>query len=219
MNGVRSAGIALLVTLMALGAAASRRGAERGPVAGVAAGPEHWRVIDTALKGDLPGRTPTSTVVARPQGCGLLSPLKVKLRALSTPVVGGELALEATVINGLDDGTVRTWIRIPAGALEVIGEASWIDTLAKGDVMTHRVMVRVLTGDPIPLTAKAASTDPSQAGFPAGEGYTTLYPVEVVPAGFRVHWSATTLRPLSEPPPAVVSLKNGDRAVVIHGDR
>lgn len=149
--------------------------------------------------------------------CGLQSRLVVTLRALSTPLVGRDLELEVSVADGLPDGVVHIWLRLPGG-LDATAGTSWTEFMTRGQTVRHRVTVRVNSGAPLPVTAKAASLEPAHAGQFPGESHVTLYPLELAPGGVRVHWSATTLRALAEPEPAMVTLRGGDRAVVIRGD-
>lgn len=143
--------------------------------------------------------------------CGIKSPVKVAVRALSTPLVGQDLTLRVTVANGADAGPVRTWLRLPPG-LDAAANPEWTDTLAHGGAAVHELTVRVNSGVPLPITAKAEA-----AGQLIAEGYTTLYPLEVTPAGVRAFWSATNLRALDDQP-RVIQLENGDRAEIIRGN-
>ena len=149
--------------------------------------------------------------------CGLLSALAVSVRALSTPLVGQDLVLEVTTGNGRAAGAVRSSVRLPTG-LDAAADAAWVDVMTQGQIVRHRVTVRVTSGAPLALTAKAASLDPAAAAEPPGEGYLTLYPLELTPGGVQAHWSATTLRALDDLGPPAITMRTGDRAVIIHGD-
>lgn len=139
------------------------------------------------------------------------------VRALSTPLVGRDLELEITISNGLADGAVHSWLRLPPG-LDAAAEPSWTDIMTLGASVRHRATVRVNSGAPLPVTAKAASLDSADQLRPPGEGYVTLYPLEITPAGVRARWNATTLRALADPGPPVIRLRGGDRAAVIRGN-
>lgn len=177
-----------------------------------AASDEHLKIAAGGRPAVMAGPTGTSLQ------CGLKSVLKVSVRALSTPLVDRDLELEITVANGGADDTVRSWIRLPAG-VDATAQPEWTEFLAHGQVVTHRATVRIAGGGPFALTAKAAFTAPGAEQLPPGEGYTTLYPLSVTPAGVRAYWSAKTLLPLSAPQPEVVTLKRGDRVTLIHGDQ
>lgn len=143
--------------------------------------------------------------------CGIKSPVKVSIRALSTPLVNQELTLEVITANGADAGPVRTWLRLPPG-LEALEPTEWTDTLPHAATARHQTRVRVAVGTPLPITAKADT-----ANQLTGEGYVTLYPLEVTPAGVRAKWSATNLRALDDQP-TVIQLKSGERAEVLKGN-
>lgn len=171
----------------------------------------------------VPGTAPARPLASAPpppphfarSGCGFAYPLEVTVRAGSTPMVGEELALTIAVLNRGAGGTYDCALSFPAGALEPLdGPVSWTRDLPGGAQTEWTVRVKVASADPIQVLATAHGHEPPRWHVRGG---VTLYPFQMAQGRLSAAWDPGTYRARSEAPRRIVTLPNGDHAVVMNG--
>lgn len=179
----------------------------------VMAGLYHARPSSSALVAPVPRRLEIPAVRTQ---CGKHVPLRITVRALSTPVLGQDLVLQFDAQNRGLTGPFECRLRVNDTMLTPLDEPlSWTRELPEGQVVSWTARVRVNFPGPIPITAKVRSLAPACAGLPPVEGYAILYPFDGTSGQLRPTWNESTLQPLSKPALKTLKLSDTTSAVVV----
>jgi hypothetical protein len=172
--------------------------------------------LPMAKRSDMPLHLFPVEVVTGPRShCGLRSPMQIQVRAAATPLVGQELPLEIKGMNASDAARCDLSVASPPGSLEPLdGPPAWHEELARGQTFTRTRRFRVVSREPIHVTATIATRAPDLVGKPPGEHSIVLYPFEVVDGEVRIGWDPVTFQPLSAPKRPIIKLADGDIAIV-----
>lgn len=121
--------------------------------------------------------------------CGRQTLLGIRARALATPVVGAELLIEVTAQNGGLPGPFEIRLNASAEQLEPLDrELIWKRALPEGKAVTWITRVKVLSHEPIAVTAKVRSLAPGRRYAVPVEYYLKLFPFEVKDGKLRAAW-------------------------------
>lgn len=170
-------GLALLALLLALAWVRPFRDvrAEQGPPTPSDAG--------LVFPNDNPGE------VQRRVHCGQEMLLGVRARPLATPVVGAELLIEITAQNAGMPGPFEVRLRAPREQLEPLDrELVWTGDIPEGRVVRWVWRVKVLSREPIAVTAKARSLSRGRDHTVPAESYLKLFPFEFRDGKLRAAW-------------------------------